>query len=220
LAVGAHLSLATGDLAAALRSTRESERLDRAFGLEHRAFLCTLPFVEIDAPTLEAVRADLERWDPAADRASPIRPNVALAVHDGIHAHLREYLLGLVDVRQQEFERAERRAATCERLPAPAVAGAMPRNLGAGIRARTAYERGDPAQALEQLERVRVEGWFEFALVSPFFGLAPERFLRGQALVALGRSEEARGWLAGLAQRSVYEIVYRDAARTLVAPAA
>jgi serine/threonine-protein kinase len=216
--VGAHLSLATGDLPGALRSAREAERLDRAFGLEHRAFLCTLPFIEVDPPTLDVVRSDLERWDPSTDGAPPVRPNVALAVHDGIHAHLREYLLGQLDVREHEFERAERRAEACERLPAPPAAGAMPRNLGAGIRARIAYERGDAAHGLKQLERVRVEGWFEFALVSPFFGLAPERFLRGQVLTALGRFDEARGWLSGLAQRSVYEIVYRDAARTLVGP--
>jgi hypothetical protein len=38
--------------------------------------------------------------------------------------------------------------------------------------------------------------------------------------MALGRLDEARGWLSGLAQRSVYEIVYRDAARTLGGTAA
>lgn len=215
-AVVGHLALAGGDVESALRAARDAERLDRPIGLEHRGLFLTLPFVDYPTSELEQGREALEQWDAPAG-PFPARPNLAVAIHDGLHAHLREYLLGLLAARLGDRDAALRHADTCEVVPASAAAGAMPRNLAAGVRARVAMEAGDAESALAELEKVRLEGWFEFALVSPFFGLAAERFLRARALQALGRTKEARHWLTGLAQRSLYELIYREEARRLIA---
>jgi len=215
-AVVGHLALACGDVKRALRAARDAEALEPGIGIEHLGLFLTLPFVDYSEAELEQGRGALEQWDPPAG-PFPARPNLAVAVHDGLRAHLRAYLLGQIAARLGDQETAIRHAKACEEMPAPAAAGAMPRNLAAGVRARAAMEAGDAELALAELEKVRLEGWFEFALVSPFFGLAAERFLRARALQALGRTGEARHWLTGLAQRSLYELIYRGEARRLVA---
>jgi hypothetical protein len=56
--------------------------------------------------------------------------------------------------------------------------------------------------------------------VSPFAALGLERLARAQALHALGRADDAAGWLGALGQRSVFELVCRARVRALIPPAA
>ncbi|MDH5550310.1 MAG: hypothetical protein OEZ42_10430, partial [Gemmatimonadota bacterium] len=205
-----------GALDEAWRVMREAEQLDSLSALEHRGLLVALPVVQPGEDVLRQTLTDLEA--AALPSGSPTeRSNLALAVHDPIHHHLREYLLGQLYARLGSYDRALEHADRCERLAPPDRGAALPRNLAAGIRARVAMERGDWADVLTQLESVRLGGWFEYALASPVYGLAQERYLRGLALHRLGRDDEARGWLEGLAQRSPYEIVYREPVQALLA---
>ena len=212
----AYVSVARGALDEAWRAMREAEQLDSLSALEHRGLLVALPVVQPGEDVLRQTLTDLEA--AALPSGSPTeRSNLALAVHDPIHHHLREYLLGQLYARLGSYDRALEHADRCERLAPPDRGAALPRNLAAGIRARVAMERGDWADVLTQLESVRLGGWFEYALASPVYGLAQERYLRGLALHRLGRDDEARGWLEGLAQRSPYEIVYREPVQALLA---
>lgn len=207
----AHLAVARGDREEAMRQLAHAEKIDPVSALEHRALFLTLPFVQADAGELREVERALAEWQPPTH--SPPRANPAVAVHDSLHTHLRLYLLGLVTARLGDHEAALSHASQCEEMEGPPRARAMPRNLALGVRARVSMDLGDPAAALSLLEQTRFEGWFQLALASPFYALAPERFLRAQALMALGRQEDASGWLEGLAQRSPYEMIYRAAAR-------
>ena len=45
-------------------------------------------------------------------------------------------------------------------------------------------------------------------MLSPFRSLPWERLLRGEALAALGRYDEALGWYEGLAEVSVHDLPY------------
>ncbi len=212
----AHLALARGARAEAMRELAAAEKADRAraAALEHRALFLTLPFLPVEDAELEMARNALTNWRPPSG-PPPLRANIALAVHDPLHAHLRLYLLGLVETRLGELDAALAHADECERLEVPSEASPMHRNLALGVRARVALTRGDAAAALALLEETHLGPWFQLAIASPFFALAPERFLRAEALIALDRRDEARGWLEGFAQRSPYELIYRAPAREL-----
>ncbi len=212
----AHVAVARGALDEAWSALQQAEQLEPLIALEHRGLLLSLPFLQPGREMLESTVADLERVD-LSGTAMPGSGNLALGVHDPIRRHLHQYLLGQLVARLGDHDRARGHAARCGALPPSSQAGEMPRNLAAGIRARVALETGDWVDVVTQLETVRSAGWFENALVSPIYGLALERYLRGTALVRLGREDEARGWLEGLAQRSPWEIVYREPAAALMA---
>jgi DNA-binding SARP family transcriptional activator len=210
-----HLAAARGDRAAAMQHLATAEKADRAAALEHRALLLTQPFIETSPDELRRLHDGLVAWRPSSDRP-PARANLALAVHDTLHPHLRLYLLGLVSARLGDADAGLQYASECAELPPPAEAPAMSRNLSLGVGARVAVEQGEPEKALSLLEQTRFGGLFQRALASPFYALAPERFLRGQVLMTLGRSDDARGWIEGLGQRSPYELVFRGPARQLL----
>jgi tetratricopeptide (TPR) repeat protein len=66
------------------------------------------------------------------------------------------------------------------------------------LRAQVAYLEGDAAEALRLLEPVQPGGSWPMSPESLFRSQAHERYLRAQALEALGRDEEALGWYASL----------------------
>jgi hypothetical protein len=71
----------------------------------------------------------------------------------------------------------------------------------------------DPAGTLRALESIRSEVWFQLTVGSPFLSQAFDRYLRGEALLALGRRAEAEGWLRSIAERSPIELIYRAPAQ-------
>jgi hypothetical protein len=64
---------------------------------------------------------------------------------------------------------------------------------------------------------MRFEIWFQFTVGSPFLSQAFDRFMRGEALIALGRKTEADGWFKSLSERSPIELIYRRAAQERIA---
>jgi tetratricopeptide (TPR) repeat protein len=68
------------------------------------------------------------------------------------------------------------------------------RALAAVVRADVAFALRRPADAVRALEGVRGAVPLDLSGLSPF-GEDYARFLRGEALLALGRDDEARGWL-------------------------
>jgi hypothetical protein len=191
------------------RASRDAPRRT----LEVRAMHATLPFVPVAPDTLRALRARL-----TATRHAPALNPPFDTFAPGAATVLRPYLLGLLSARLGEREEAERWARETERATTDSTGLAYARALAASVRAHLAWWQGDAAKALAHLESAGLP-------VSRDYGpthlgtMAAERWLRGVALLALGREREARGWLASLGELSFAEHVYRAPAALLLARA-
>jgi tetratricopeptide (TPR) repeat protein len=205
--VEAHLATARGAEDGAAQALHHAERLDPDAALAHRAWLA------VAAPSPDAAGAArllerLDAWTPAPDAEAPEPGPV-----------VRAYLRGLLAVSLGALDQARARADECAAL-APGDPAPLAEALARGVRAHDALARDRPDTALEILEGTRLGPWIHRAAWSPFPSLGLERLARGQVLLALGRTEEAAGWLGALGQRSVFELVCRARARALISPAA
>ena len=200
--VEAHLATAQGAEGCAARALHHAERLDPDAALVHRAWLA------VAAPSLDAADAarlleHLDAWTPApAPEAEAPEPGPVV----------RAYLRGLLAVSLGALDQARARADECAAL-APGDPAPFAEALARGVRAHDALARDRPDLALDILEGIRLGPWIHRAAWSPFPALGLERRARGQALLALGRTEEAADWLGALGQRSVFELVCRAKAR-------
>lgn len=64
-------------------------------------------------------------------------------------------------------------------------------DLALGVRARIRLVEGDAGSAVELLQQMRMSAWHGQSLFSPFYARTAERFLRGEVLHRIGRSDEA-----------------------------
>ncbi|MDQ3950438.1 MAG: hypothetical protein M3282_08825, partial [Gemmatimonadota bacterium] len=206
----AHLELTHGRYAAARDELAAAAGArggdgDPAWALEIRALFAALPFVPAADDELLSVREELQRWDPAS--VAPHR-NQVLAVHNGLHAVLREYLVGLVSARLGDGDRARAAADTLERDDARAADRHFSTLLAGSVRASVAAADGRSDEALALLEGPRAELWYQHAVTSPFFSRAYDRYLRAELLRERGRPAEALRWYGTLGESSPYELVY------------
>ncbi len=205
----AHLAMARGRRRQAEALLTAAGRHERAWSLEVRGLFATLPFAEWPEPHRIAVEGELRELDPADLRASM---SIPLAFHDGLHGHLRGYLLGLLRVRARDLRGVTEEAEALAELPVPAGGEAIVEHLLRTLDAETLRLRGRAAEALAVLERSRSDVWFQYAVGSPLFAGTYERFLRAELLAEAGRVNEALGWWQTMAQRSPYELVFLAAA--------
>ena len=155
-----------------------------------RGLAAAMPFLGVPRPELEAINADLSAWNPAADQAS-----AALAAPcQACCATARLYALGLLAVRLGEPEAAARAATQLEALPATDPIAGPARSLAAAVRADLALTARRPADAVAALASVRGAVPLSLSGVAPF-SEDYARFLRGEALLELGKDDEARRWL-------------------------
>lgn len=205
----AHVIGAEGRWSEARAELELAGPLAPAWALEVRALFSALPFVPVSPAELARDRAELEAWD--AQRVEPDH-HIAFAVHNGVHPHLREYLIGLLAVRGDDLKAAQGALERLKALEAPVSSAGFVENLGLSLAATMAWHQGDAAAALRSLEAMWIEVWFQLTVASPFFSQAYDRFLRGEVLRSLGREAEARRWWETIAQRSPYELIYREPA--------
>jgi DNA-binding SARP family transcriptional activator/TolB-like protein len=204
----AHLALAAEHQEPARQELAHAEALDRTWGLEMRALFATLPFVPRTESELREIHSALECWD-----VSTLVPSMFLifAMHNDLHPALQAYLLGLLEVRLGDLAGAAGRLAELSALQ-PELTG-LARSLEVELRAAIARAEGRSEEALTLLEQSRPELWFQLTVASPFFSLASQRFLRAELLHEMGRTEEAEGWYASIAERSPYELIFAPPAR-------
>jgi tetratricopeptide (TPR) repeat protein len=155
-----------------------------------RGITAALPFLQVPRPELQAISADLSSWDPASDKSGAIAgdPRLAMAPAE------RLYALGLLAVRLGQPEAAARAATALEALSGPDEITGPARSLAAAVRADLALSARRPADALTALAGVHGAVPLSLSNVSPFTE-DYARFLRGEALLALGKDAEARRWL-------------------------
>jgi tetratricopeptide (TPR) repeat protein len=203
----ANLDAARGRIDAARRRLDAAADIDPRAAADARALLATAPFRQADAAELAAARDAVARAPDTPE--PPQETSVFMSVHNGLHRHLRTYLLGLLDARLGNAARAAQYARELGAMPAPADAGSLTRDLAAGIRAESAARRGRPAEVITAFEGVRRESWYEMATASPFFAQPRERFVEAEALEAAGRDAEAVPLYRSLGgQGSLFELPY------------
>jgi tetratricopeptide (TPR) repeat protein len=189
----AQFELLQGKWQAAQKEIRNLALLNPAWSNEYRALYSVAPFFEAPPSELAKLRDDLQAWD-AASAPPAMEPLLSLAAHNGIHAHLRLYLLGMLSARLQVQKEVERYAAELVALPVPQRAGSLPNDLALNLRAEWAQRRGQQAEALALLEQQKMEVWYDLPWGSPFFGQILARFQRAELLASLGRYDEALNW--------------------------
>lgn len=204
----AHLALAGGRADAARDELKQAQSLDPTWGLEMRGLFASLPFTPVAESELRAVVDALSRWNPAEAPASMF---LIFAMHNELHPALRAYLLGLLSLRLGDVHSAARECLALSELE-DSQAGLVP-SLGVELRATIARAEGKTEEALAMLERSRPQLWFQLTVASPFFSLASQRYLRAELLRETGRTDEAAGWYASIAERSPYELIYAGPAR-------
>lgn len=155
-----------------------------------RGLTAAMPFLGVPRPELEAINADIAAWNPAADQASAA---VAGPV-PGMMPAARLYVLGLLAVRLGQPEAAARAATQLEALPATDPIAGPAQSLAAAVRADLALAARRPADAVAALATVRGAVPLSLSGVRTF-SEDYARFLRGEALLALGKDDEARRWL-------------------------
>lgn len=204
-----HRSLAV--LRAARGRFREAdEELGRAAALaatyrdELAPLLLTLPFRTGDEASWAALREDLAAEAvPTADEDPPT--DWANQPHLAMGEHLRLYQLGLLDALLGQDPPVER----LEALPDPPGVAGLGAELALGVRADTAWRRRRPLEALETLERIPPAcSNYQLGFFTPLVSQVRERYLRAEALRALGRPREAFGWYESLPETGFFDLVY------------
>lgn len=211
----ADLALARGRRRAAHAQLDSAGRLDPVIALEYRGIHLSLPFVPARPAEIAALRDTLERWRAAE---VPTTTFPMFGVYNGLHEHVRLYLLGVLSARLGDVDAAARYAARLDALPvADGPSAWEARNfahgLAARVRAHAAAARGrPPADALMELDRSRTPV-SEGLLDAPIGDGGTERWLRAELLQMIGRDDEAYRWYASFGQTAIQQGVF-------VAPAA
>lgn len=213
----AHLELALGRDDAVTARLATASRLEPVWGLELRAYFAALPFADTGKEARDQLEAELQSWNADGLPASIAPPFV---FHDGLHPHLRSYLLGLLAARRKDAAAVRLAAETLSELAVPAGAEAMTEQLGRTLDALAWRLEGRPGDALAALERLKTDVWFQYAVGSPFFAGTYQRFLRAELLEQVGRVDEAIRWWETIAQRSPFELAFAPAAASRIRQAA
>ena len=210
----ADLALARGRRRAARAqldsAARQPPGVARAVALEYRALHLGQAFLLAPRVELEAMRDTLRRWDAVVPPTSfPM-----WAVYNGLHGHVRRYLIGLLSVRLGDLSEAERQARALEEdaVTRGGDARALAVGLGRSLRGHVLAARGAPDSALAAFEAGRAlvsEGLLD----APFANQATDRYARAEVLRALGRDDEAHAWYASLGETTIDVTIFEAPAQ-------
>jgi len=200
----AKLELTNGRSRAASSELAALGALDRGAALEHTAYFALSRFRETPRSELAALRDSLQRWDPSTART---RGDGLIAIHRGLHRHLRLFLLGLLSVRLRDESAARGYAAELEGASRSSPADGFAADAARVIHSQLAWVRGRRQEALTLLEEARfwaADPAVDESVNSPFADRLHERFARAELLHQLAREDEALQWYRSLA----YDLLY------------
>lgn len=206
----AHLRFAMGRPEEAMTGLEHLPSIRPGWAVAARTLLRTLPFLTTPGDTLRIDRAILLAASPPPTPA--VLPPL-LEIHDALAAHLRWFLLGLVDARLGDERGILTAIQHLAETPLPEGAEGLLEYMDRTLRAEYHRSRGEPREALVALGPPLRGPWYQTALFSPVFAGVHQRALRAMLLTELGRTEEARAWWRCMAERSPFELV------SLAAPA-
>jgi tetratricopeptide (TPR) repeat protein len=203
----AHLELARGRWAAAQERLADAATLDPVPALEARALLSLAPFLDLSRSYLEDLRSELEEWDAAAvppgTTGNPwIEPN------DGFHEELRLYLLGALSARLGDTERARQLASELEPSDTSTAEAEFALTLSHNLRALAWLAENRPEEAVREFEQAKPISLWERTYSSALFSQSYERYLRAEALEAVGRTDEALRWYTSVWVQNSFDRVY------------
>ncbi|MEM1043215.1 MAG: protein kinase [Bacteroidota bacterium] len=176
----ASFDAAAGRWAESERHFADAQVLDPDQALTWRTLVAALPNSSVPDRALPGLRAGLEAWTPAA------------VAYGGEGDAVRRYLLGLLDVRLGQPDRARGAARSLETDDT-----VLARALAASLRARAEFA-ADPEAALARIDAVRLSVPFPLREVSPVYGQVLDRAVCAEALRLLGRTAAAERWQASL----------------------
>ncbi len=203
----AYLEAARGRWAAARAELDEAARIDPVWALEARGHLATMPFTPWPAAELREVRERLIRWR-AAEQQPRAHPSLYVRAHNGLYAHIRAYLAGLLSIRLGELTAADGYVLELDQLPGTPYIRAVGHALGEHVRAELVAARGAEREGLDTAARAEVDVGYDCAIMSPFYSRAGTRYLRGLLGETTGCHDEAARWFGSFGETSVYDLVY------------
>jgi hypothetical protein len=185
------LELARGRWRAAEDAWRDAANLVPGATIVHRALASALPFSPVTRDSLLALRALLVVWDI---QRHPLDDGMSVADQDAI----RRYLYGLLSLRvgdEAGAREARRHLAVAQRRGAD---DRLASALGASLLAQTASRRGRAVEALTALDDALLPWPFAIRARSPLLEQYLDRFTRAEALLAVGRHDDALRWYASM----------------------
>jgi DNA-binding SARP family transcriptional activator/thioredoxin-like negative regulator of GroEL len=211
--VRAYVAFARGQVGSGLDMLREQRMAQPTWARELAALVVAGSVFPAECVPLAATRAEVAAWPEVTNRASHFP---LLTLHDGLHAHLRLYLLGKLAARLDRPSEASASAEALAEEPVSGLAEALVPHLLRDLTATARESAGRHEEALRVRSAHTPGVWYQFAIGSPFFGGVEQRFRQALALETCGREREAIGWYASIAERSPWELPWKaPAARQL-----
>jgi DNA-binding SARP family transcriptional activator len=188
--------------------TVPADRARRAFDVVTEWHAATLPLPYADSTLVRVRRRAASLPADSAMAGAAFGSVLGMGLPIRVEP-VRQYTLGTLALRLGDTASAAAAAATLRRLAASGDATPLVRDLDRGLRARVAWHRGHPHEALRLLETLEYRDMQGDVTVTPFAARANERFLHAEVLAALGRDADALRWLASLGAGSVTEVPLR-----------
>lgn len=198
----AQLEAAQGRWAAASRELDATAATEPGWALQYRAAYAALPFLDLSAAELEAMRDRLARPGSQYGWLGP----GANAPRD-IYPPRRHYLLGRLSLLLNDPLTAVQQVVELEGGGRSPMEDQFARDLARVLRANLAFARGDAAEALDLLGPPGPPADSLQPHISSFPN-ADERWLRAESLRALGHHEEALRIYASFPAPSPYDLIY------------
>ena len=197
-ALSAGLAFAQGRWASAKEALERTATEEPEWALEMRALLSLFEPLPVPEQELTARRDSLQAWEPEAYVETSFTD--LFGAHAQSHQEFRLFLLAMLSARLGEFEEGAAFAEQIRGLSRSPDAQAFTYALSRSAQAHALLYQGDPQGALEILETMGYYPAFEYISASPFFSRALDRWIRGELLVEVGRSEDALAWFATLSE--------------------
>jgi tetratricopeptide (TPR) repeat protein len=194
----AHSALAQGQWGAARAHLDSAMSLNKDLAISQLSLAATMPFFPVERTDLERIYNSVNDWRPAFDHRGDEE-----AKNDSLDVLLRLHRLGLLSIRLHELKRARLIAQQLDAIVTTPRGRRYAFALAQSIRAHASAEEGHVTEALAALDAADWE-----TSASVFAAEAGDRYFRATLLEKLGRTREAMGWYASIAERSAYELPY------------
>jgi tetratricopeptide (TPR) repeat protein len=205
--VSASVALAQGRWSSATEALDSMARLSPIAALQQRTMLAATTLGTVDSAALRMYRTELSAvdWTTIPPGAAP---GVWYTALDGIHSQVAQYLSGLASARLGDTAEALAAAAALERLGTPDGHGSVVRDWARAVRATAAWQSGNVAAALSEIDQFEGRVWYQLATASLYHSQAYERYLRARLLEESGRLEEALRWYGSFEATGLHDLIF------------